>query len=112
MNQKDIYYSEDLEIRGKSGFPWKYDFIITRSKNKPERLCETLSNPNKSNINNILFGWMDTLPKRKADSKFIVFLNDEKPIPERNLQALRNYDTEIILWSQREDEANLDLLTA
>lgn len=112
LDSNDIYYSENIQFPGKSGYPWNYDFLIQRSKNSPERICKAINTANKQNINNTLFAWTDTKQVRRDDSKLVLFLNDEKNIPESVISACQNYESRIILWSKRQEPESLNFLSA
>ena len=62
FDQKEIFYSDNVQFTGISGFAHNYDFLLQRTKAKPERLCQAVNNPNKSSIGNILFAWNATKP--------------------------------------------------
>lgn len=108
----DIYCTENVQFTGVSGYVHTYDFVLQRSRTKPERLCRALNNPTKTNVTNILFGWEDTKNTRRNDSKLIVFINDENKIAKGVFESLENYDASIVLWSEREQPINLELLKA
>lgn len=110
--RKDIYYSDNVQFTGISGFSHNYEFLMQRSKNKPERLCRVMNNPTKSNMGNILFAWSDTRPARRDDSQLIVLLNDKNSIAKGVEEAFFNYDAKVIKWSEKETAANIDILTA
>ena len=80
FDEKEIYYSDNVQFTGISGFAHNYDFLLQRSRTKPERLCQAVNNPNKSSMGNILFAWNDTKPARKNGSQLIVILNDQNNI--------------------------------
>ncbi len=108
----DIYYSENIQFTGKSGFTHTYDYMFQRSKNKPERLCVALNNPTRQTTSAAIFTWDDTKPTRRADSKLIVLLNDSNKMGKGVEDALLNYDIAIIRWSEKDDPRNIDLLSA
>ena len=110
FTDKNIYYSENVCFIGKSGFYYSYDYLLQRTKNKPERLCKAINNPNIQSFRNNTFMWTDTKEKRNPDSQFIVLLNDNKPIASNVLDGFANYGIETILWSEKEKK--IDLLTA
>ncbi len=112
FNSKEIYYSDNVQFVGTSGFTHSYDFLLQRSKSKPERLCKAINAPTKSIMMNTLFSWTDTKPVRKENSQLIVFLNDEKKIPSGIEEGFSKYDAQIIKWSQRNEENNISLLIA
>ena len=110
FNQKEIFYSEDVSFIGKSGFVYSYDYLIQRTKEKPERLCKAINNPNRQNFQNTIFMWNDTKETRKLDSQLIVFLNDENKIDPSVIEGFKNYEVNVIPWSKREE--SLKILTA
>lgn len=112
FDQNEIYPMENAQFIGISGFPHTYDFVMQRTKTKPERMCQAINSPNKSTMTNVLFAWSDTKPARKRQSQLIVILNDQNSIAKGVLEAYSNYDAKIILWSERAKKENLDLLSA
>lgn len=110
--EKEIYYSDNVQFTGISGFSHNYDFLLQRSKTKPERLCQAVNNPNKSNMGNILFAWNDTKPARKNESQLIVILNDKNGIAKGIEDAFINYEAKVIKWSERNKESNIALISA
>lgn len=112
FEEKEIYYSDNVQFTGTSGFSHNYDFLLQRSRTKPERLCQAVNNPNKSSMGNIIFAWNDTKPARKNDSQLIVILNDENNITRGIEDAFLNYDVKVIRWSDRNRESSLALLSA
>lgn len=110
--EKEIYYSDNVQFTGTSGFAHNYDFLMQRTRNKPERLCQAVNNPNKSSMGNILFAWNDTKPARKNDSQLIVILNDQNNIARGIEDAFQNYDAKVIRWSERDRAENISILSA
>lgn len=112
FKMNDIFCTEDVQFVGKSGFYHNYDFVLQRTKYKPERLCMAINNPTKTTIGNALFSWNDTKVTRRHDSELVVLLNDNNSINKTITDALSNYDVKSILWSQRNNNDVLDLLSA
>lgn len=112
FDSHEIYYTENVQFTGTSGFTHNYDFILQRSKTQPERLCQAINNPTKSNMMNVLFAWNDTKAVRKSDSKLIVFLNDENTIAKGIVEGFNNYNAHVIRWSDRENDNNIKILSA
>ena len=106
----EIFYTERVQFAGTSGFTHNYDFILQRSKQQPERLCQAINTPSKTTMMNTLFAWNDTKTVRKTDSRLIVFLNDENTVPKGIVEGFSNYDVHVIHWSNR--ESNIKLLSA
>lgn len=113
FHQKDIYPVENVQFVGKSGFYHNYDFVLQKTRNNQERICLTVNNANKSTIGNIIFSWNDTKPSRKnSDSQLLVIMNDNNFIGKGAEEALNNYEIKSIRWSKRNDQLNINILTA
>ncbi len=110
--EEDIYCMDNVQFTGISGFSHNYDFGFQRSKTMPERLCQAINHPNKSNMGNVLFAWNDTKPARKNDAQLIVILNDQNSIAKGVVEAFYNYEVKVIRWSERYQKSNLALLAA
>ena len=106
LDQKDIFYTRDVNFIGKSGFLYNYEYLIQRTKDKPERLCKVINNPNKQNFQSTMFMWNDTKETRDNNSQLIVFLNDENKIDTSIIDGFKNYNVDAILWSEREKHLN------
>ena len=107
LDEKEIFYSKDVNFIGKSGFLYSYEYLIQRSKTQPERLCKVINNPNKQNFQNIIFMWNDTKETRNCESKLIVFLNDENKIDSNVIDGFKNYNVDTIPWSRKDDYIKL-----
>ncbi len=112
FEEKEIYYSDNVQFTGVSGFTHNYDFLLQRAKTKAERLCQAINHPNKSSMGNILFAWNDTKPSRKKDSELIVILNDQNNIARGVEDAFNNYNAKVIRWSERSKPENIELISA
>ncbi len=112
FTQNEIYYSDNVQFTGISGFTHSYDFLLQRSKNRPERLCQAVNNPNKSSVGNILFAWNDIKPARRNDSQLIVILNDQRSINRGIEDAFCKYNAKVVRWSERNTDTNLALFSA
>jgi len=100
--QYNIRYSEQIIITGKSGFQHKYDFVIPRSRERPERLISTVNNPNIDKAKSILFAWSETKDTRKEGTLLYTFLNDSyKPVSSDIINAFNEYDVRTVLWNER-----------
>lgn len=110
LDNKEVFYSRDVNFIGKSGFVYSYEYLIQRTKDKPERLCKVINNPNKQNFQSTMFMWNDTKETRDNSSQLIVFLNDENRIDMNIIEGFKNYNVYTIPWSER--EKHLKRLTA
>ena len=109
--EKEIYYTDNVQFMGLSGFSHNYDFLIQRRKTKPERLWQAVNNTNKSTMRNMIVAWNDTKPTRKNESQVIVILNDQNNIAKGVEDAYVNYEAKVIRWSERNKESNIALLS-
>ncbi len=113
FEQREIYPVENVQFTGISGFYHNYDFVLQKTKNNPERICLAVNNASKATIGNIIFSWNDTKPSRKnGDSQLIVLMNDQNTIGKGAEDAFESYAIKGIPWSKREEQANLNILTA
>lgn len=103
LQAHDIRYTKNANFRGKSGFAHAYDFVIPSSKHSPERLIRTINNLDRTNTQNVIFAWNDTVKMRSKDTKLFAFVNDIKKEPAFNcMDALREYNITPISWAERE----------
>lgn len=112
FDSNGIYNTPNILFKGKTGFSHNYDFLIQRTKKMPERLISAMNTGTQSNMNNILFSWDDTKKVRPEGSELIVMVNDQNSVQDGVLDGFHNYDVKTILWSQRENENNKELLSA
>ena len=110
LDSRDILYSRDFSLVGKTGSLYVYDYHIQRTRAKPERFFKAINSINESSRNLTLFNWVDTKEKRSDKGDLIVFLNDEKGVSDSDIEAFQSYDVSCILWSKRQSAENLALL--
>lgn len=107
LDDSNVRYSEQISFIGKSGFARKFDFLISKSKNSPERILKTINNPVKNSADSVIMDWMDTREQRPVEAKAFAIINDEKNVSSGVSDAFSNYDITPILWSKREFFANV-----
>jgi len=111
MEIHEIRYTQNIKFTGKTGYDSLFDIIIPKSRLKPERIIDAISRPTKQVAQNLVFKWIDIREVRPPESKAYAFLNDtDQSVPSDVLDALRNYEVNPILWSNR--EAVLDELAS
>ncbi|MDQ1610391.1 MAG: hypothetical protein QOG00_322 [Pyrinomonadaceae bacterium] len=104
LDTYDVRYTSNVKLTGKSGFDYRFDFVIPKSKKQPERIVSTINNPDKKAAQQIFTAWVDTKDARAYDAEAYAFVNDTfKPVPHNVIQALREYNIHTIPWSRRED---------
>jgi len=109
LDLHEIRYVPKPKFTGKTGYDHLFDFVIPKSRQRPERILQAISNPTKDAAQRTVFAWIDTKEVRPPDSKAYALLNDgEHPVAAAVVDAFRNYDVNAILWSQR-DSARQEL---
>ncbi|WPX08071.1 DUF1829 domain-containing protein [Anaerocellum danielii] len=98
----DIRYVANINLVGKSGFSYKFDFAIPKSKKAPERFIKAVNNPTKDITKSIIFSWNDTKQTRENSAKLYAMLNDEdNDIPQEIIRAFLEYAIIPVKWSER-----------
>lgn len=109
LDLSDIRYTPKVKFTGKSGFDHLFDFVIPKSRKRPERILQTIARPSRETAEAVAFRWIDTKEARTPDSRAYALVNDqEQRVAESVLDALRNYDVTPVLWSGR-DTVKLEL---
>ncbi|MCC7163591.1 MAG: DUF1829 domain-containing protein [Anaerolineae bacterium] len=99
----EVRYTPNVKFTGKSGFDYQFDFVIPKSKLEPERIVKTISRPTNDAAKAFILSWTDTREVRPSDSRAYAFLNDsEHPTQESVIDALRSYEINTVLWTQRD----------
>lgn len=98
-----IRYSEHISFIGKSGFARKFDFVIPKSPDAPERIIKTINNPVKNSADSIIMDWLDSKEVRPENSLAYAFVNDnDRQVSSNVTDALKSYNIKPVLWSLRE----------
>src|SRR4030042_2343547 len=104
LDLHEIRYTQKVKFTGKSGYDHLFDFVIPKSRTRPERILHTINRPSRDTAQVLAFSWIDTKEVRPPDSRAYALLNDsDQTISTSVLDALRNYDVNPILWSRREE---------
>jgi len=103
LDDSDVRYTPNVKLSGKSGYDHRFEFVIPKSKKRPERLLQTVNRPDRTTAETLAFSWVDTREVRANDSMCFAFLNDtERRVSPAILDALRIYDITPVPWSERE----------
>jgi hypothetical protein len=103
LDLHDIRYTPKVKFTGKSGYDHLFDFVIPKSRKQPERILQAITRPSRDTAQAVAFAWIDTREVRAPDSQAYAILNDsEQSIPASVTDALRSYEVEPVMWSQRE----------
>jgi hypothetical protein len=104
LDLHEIRYTPKVKFTGKTGYDHLFDFVIPKSRTRPERILHTINRPNRDTAQALAFSWIDTKEVRPPDSRAYALLNDsDQTISTSVVDALRNYDVNPILWSRREE---------
>jgi len=102
LDTAEIRYTPKVKFTGKSGYDHMFDFVIPKSKVQPERILQTITRPSRDTAQALAFKWVDTKEVREPHSKAYAFLNDQEHAATQGvIEALNNYDTIPVLWSER-----------
>jgi len=103
LDVHDIRYTTRVKLAGKSGYDHGVDFLIPRSRRRPERILQAIATPKKENIFHYLWILNDTREARGPESEAYAFLNDqEQSIGGDVAEALKAYRVTPAPWSQRD----------
>ncbi|HPW72954.1 MAG: DUF1829 domain-containing protein [Methanothrix sp.] len=104
LDENEIRYTPNVKFTGKSGYDHLFDFVIPKSKKRPERILQAINRPSRDEAGATAFAWIDTREVRAADSRAYALLNDsEKPVSPSVMDALNSYEVYPILWSKRQE---------
>lgn len=102
LEASDIRFIPRVPFIGRSGYTRHFDFVIPKFRAAPERVIQTVNNPNKHKAEELAFGWLDTKEARADDAKSYAFVNDnEGKVPDNFQDALRVYGITPVPWSDR-----------
>lgn len=100
LDDNNIRHTPSVEFTGHSGFIHRFDFVIPKSRQAPERLVKAINHPTHESVSSVLWAWTDTKAARPVDSHAYVILNDsEKPIKSDIVTAFQQYEIKPIAWS-------------
>ncbi|MBI4284167.1 MAG: DUF1829 domain-containing protein [Chloroflexi bacterium] len=103
LELNEIRYTQQVKFTGKSGYDHLFDFVIPKSRSKPERILQAINSPNKNTAEALVFAWIDTKEVRPAESKAYALLNDtDRSVSAGVIEALKSYEVNPVLWSARD----------
>jgi len=108
----DIFYARDFSLLGKTGTVYTYDFLLQRTKNKPERFCKGFNKLNLSRRDLTLFNWIDTQEKRGNSGELIVLFNDDNSVSSEVLTGFDNWGVKTVPFSKRDANIYKNLFIA
>lgn len=107
LDSHDVRYTPRVKLAGKSGYDHGVDFLVPKSRKRPERILQAIAAPKRDNIFAYLWTLSDTRAARAGGSaqegEAYAFLNDqEQAIGGDVIEALNAYRVTPAPWSARE----------
>ncbi|HNY35282.1 MAG TPA: DUF1829 domain-containing protein [Methanothrix soehngenii] len=69
LDENGIRYTPNVKFTGKSGYDHLFDFVIPKSKKRPERILQAINRPSRDEAGATAFAWIDTREVRASDSR-------------------------------------------
>ena len=102
LDENGVRYSPRVKITGHSGYDHAIDFLIPKSRSRPERFVQAINSPSRNTIGAYLFTLSDTREAREEESEAYAFLNDQdRDVGGDVIEALEAYEVVPALWSRR-----------
>ena len=109
LSAADVRFTPAVKFTGKSGYDYRFDFVVPASRRQPERVIRAINHPTRDAAQTLAFAWVDTREARSSGSVAYALLNDaEAPVPSAVTDALAAYDVRGVPWSKR-DSVEADL---
>lgn len=103
LDHSDIRYTPNVKFTGRSGFDYRFDFVIPKSSARPERVLRVFNRPDRDAARDMVFSRIDTRDVRSPETCFYAILNDtEQPVSGKVLDAIRINEVRPCLWSARD----------
>ena len=104
LDASGVRYAPNVKFSGKSGYDHKFDFVIPKSLDQPERVCRSINRPDRNTAQTMAFAWLDTREVRDPNAAAYAILNDSGgSVPRSVDKALDSYGVRTIRWSAREE---------
>ena len=104
LDASNVRYTPNVKFTGASGYDHLFPFVIPKSNAQPERILRPINRPNRERAQAMAFSWIDTRDVRPSESRAYAILNDSAAgsVSAAVLDAMRSYEVNPILWSERE----------
>ncbi len=104
LDAHDVRYSPRIKIAGRSGYDHAIDFLIPKSRTRPERFVQAINVATKSTVGSYLFALTDTREARPEKPEAYAFLNDRDHVVGGDVtEALEEYQVKPAPWSRRDE---------
>lgn len=115
VDGKGILYTPMFIVRGKSGLDFNFDFQV--AGRQCELAVKTFNTLKQNNLSSYLFCLGDVKEARERTSgkefKSLAIINDIVAKPSvKIIDALQAYNTNVLLWSERDNPKNADIFKA
>lgn len=108
LESHEIALFTDFKLSGKSGLDHTFDFGLPKTASRPQRVLRAINNLTKDNAMSLAFAVSDVRAVRAEPLGAYAMINDAARMPsEDQVQALRAYEVEPLLWSRRQDAVAL-----
>jgi hypothetical protein len=110
LDSNNVRYTPRVKLAGKSGYDHGIDFLIPKSRGRPERILQAIAAPKRDNIFAYLWTLNDTRAARagEPEAEAYAFLNDQEQVIGGDvIEALNNYRVVPAIWSQRSTYVDL-----
>ncbi len=102
LDEHDVRYSERIKVSGRSGFDHLINFLVPKSRQRPERFVQAINAPTRQSVLPYLFGVNDVREARGGETDVYAFLNDrDREIQGEVVEALEAYSVRPAVWSDR-----------
>lgn len=103
LEEHEVRFVERVKVPGRA-YDHTIDFVIPKSRQRPERYVQAISAPARDRITPFLFSLADTREGRSEPAQVLAFLNDaDRSVSDDVVQALRSYEVEPAMWSKRDE---------
>jgi len=79
----------------------KFDFLIPKSKSRPERIIQTVNRLTDNTSRILTFNCEDVGASRKESQFFTIYNDSSRPADEQAVKILTAYNIHTLNWSQR-----------
>lgn len=99
-----VRFVPSVQMTGKSGLAHRFDYVIPRWRDTPERVLETINNPTRGRVTSMLFAWNDVREVRRHPMTLYAIMNDTgRGISGPLVDACTGYGVHVVPWSGREE---------
>jgi hypothetical protein len=105
LDDHEVRHTARVKLAGQSGYDHNVDFLIPKSRRRPERILQAIAAPKKENIVSYLWTLSDTRVARSEEfeAEAYAFLNDqEQQVGGDVIEALNAYNVIPAVWTHRD----------